>query len=178
MSNKRRYPRRAAVAVLAALLVWCGACSRQAPAPAGLSLEALAEQGRAPLEIVSFGQSGGIGDAILAQAVEQPEGLALQRHVLVVSNVSDRVITAFRSVYTYLDADGQPITPEGATLESRYGDPMSDGIAPGATAQLEVRLLMPREARATCAFAEIIYKAGSLGGIWKPAQPESEKPAE
>ncbi len=180
--------------LLAGLLLSIGGCGTSAPKStsettlsppsAGYSLAELAAQNLAPLEIVSFTRSSGVGDVVMGMALQAAEesedteateaesDVVVQRHVLKVANVSNRMIQAFRGALTYEDENGQLVATEEATPDVRYAADPGSGIAPGATEELDVQLLVPNGAKAKFQFAEILYQEGNLGGIWTPAETE------
>ena len=75
---------------------------------------------------------------------------------------------------TYEDENGQVVTSEEATPDVRYASDMGGGIALGATEELEVPLFVPKGTKASFSFAEILYKEGNLGGIWRPAEADEQ----
>jgi hypothetical protein len=149
----------------------------------------LEAQGLAPLEVVAFEPSTGVGDVIMGMALDAAEDtqgaeedeladeesddeVTVQRYVLKVANVSDRRITAFRGTLTFEDEQGQVVTSEKASPDARYAPDMGEGIDPGATEELELQLLIPQGTKAKIAWAEVLYEDEGLGGIWMPSAVE------
>jgi len=179
MSRSCRFIPAGVLAGLALSLLGCG--KGGPPKPAGLTLDELKAQNRAPLEIVAFGPSGGVGDSILGMAMdaardeESPApavAVAPRRHKLTVSNVSDRVITSFHCAFTYADANGQAVASGDATPEAAWMPFPQKGLAPGETMELELLLMVPKDAAAKCAFTAMTYQAGALEMKWQPAKAE------
>lgn len=118
--------------------------------------------------VVEAAEDGGDVDSAEDEGAE--DGVTMQRYVLKVSNVSNRVITAFRGLVTYEDAEGQPVEAEGATPDVRYSADLKGGIAVGGSEELEVPLVAPAGTTAKIRLVEILYGEGNLGGIWMPAE--------
>jgi hypothetical protein len=177
---------------LMCLALFLFGCGNTEPEPAGLSMDELKAQNRAPLEIVSFESIG--GDAVLgmvweanreADSTEAPDvGVVPRNYELTVVNISDRPVTSFQCKITYEDANGKGVTGEEATTEIVW-EPAAQlqTLDPGETGQIKILLAAPKNTVAKCAFSAITYQPdpsdvpplfrSQLSDItWKPFETE------